>query len=627
MCGIAGYVDGRGTSGVSRSRLDAALLQLGHRGPDGRGTWFSALPEGEIGIGHTRLSIIDLSVRGRQPMHSEPERYVLSFNGEIYNYLELREELAQLGEVFSSNSDTEVLLAAWKRWGVACLPKLNGMFAFAIYDARDRVLFLARDRYGIKPVYFGKQDRFIVFASEPQTVAGLLGQTAPNHQKVYEYLTMGLYDLDERTFFDGVFALDPGHVATIACERGRVSFISRRWSDSDPPERVDIDFDHAVTSVRRLFLESINLHLRSNVPVAVALSGGVDSSGIVGAVRHLYPNREIHTFGYSSPGFVKDESEWANLVSTELGTIHHHVNVSSTDALEELSSIVRKQGEPTNSSSVIAQSLLYRSVSQNGFKVLLDGQGADELFAGYLGFPEFRLRSLVSQGKWGEAASLVLGWKNASPDRSLLRLATHFAATHVEGDLAGLGGRVLGRGAFPGWVDSKRLREYGVIPGVPPSLEGYPAKVASESRFLQQHLFRTLHGGDIRRLLRHGDRSSMSNSVESRVPYLENHLVKFVNSLPESFLLSQKGETKHLLRAALSGLAPRAVLERKDKIGFETPESVWLGMGTKVSDGYKTAVDYFPWLVQNQPPPLALGSSTPVNWRFFSLAKWAEEFL
>jgi asparagine synthase (glutamine-hydrolysing) len=176
-------------------------------------------------------------------------------------------------------------------------------------------MILARGRHGIKPLYFGKQDHFVVFASEPPVVAGMLGQISPNHQKVYEYLTMGLYDLDEQTFFDQVFALNPGHVAKVGFERGEISFALRRWSEVIPPEPIEIDFEHAVSSVRDLLLQSIELHLRSDVPVAVALSGGVDSSGIVGAVRHLYPNREIHTFSYSNPGFAKDESEWANLDS------------------------------------------------------------------------------------------------------------------------------------------------------------------------------------------------------------------------------------------------------------------------------------------------------------------------
>lgn len=627
MCGIAGYIDVRGASNASRNRLEKALVQLGHRGPDGRGTWFSAFPEGEIGMGHTRLSILDLSARGRQPMHSDPERYVLSFNGEIYNYLELREDLEKHGEVFSSSSDTEVLLAAWKLWGVECLPKLNGMFAFAIYDSRDRSLFLARDRHGIKPLYFGKQDHFVVFASEPPVVAGMLGQLSPNHQKVYEYLTMGLYDLDEQTFFDHVFALSPGHVAKVGFEGGEISFALRRWSEVIPPEQIEIDFEHAVSSVRDLFLQSIELHLRSDVPVAIALSGGVDSSGIVGAVRHLHPNREIHTFSYSNPGFVKDESEWANLVSIDLGTTHHHVQVSPSDAIDGLSSMVRRQGEPTNSSSALAQAFLYRSVSQDGFKVLLDGQGADELFAGYSGYPEFRLRSLFSQNRLGDAARMILNWRNAAPKRSLMGLGTHLVATYAQGDLAGLGARALGRGAFPGWVHRKKLREFGVCPGVPGSLVGYPTKDASESRFLQQHLFQTLMGGDLRRLLRHGDRSSMAYSVESRVPFLENSLVRFVNSLPESFLLSPGGETKHILRAALSGLAPHTVLERRDKIGFETPESLWLEVGTNVLHSYQIAHDAFPWLTAKRPKASLVGASHSLQWRFTNLAKWVEVFL
>lgn len=625
MCGIAGYVCVGSSSGLFRQRLGGALWQMAHRGPDGTGSWFGPVSGGEVGIGHTRLSILDLTSRGSQPMQSESGRHVLSYNGEIYNYLELREELEELGTVFMTDSDTEVLLAAWVQWGDQCLPKLNGMFAFAVYDSHDQILTLARDKHGMKPLYLSKQDNSVLFASEPPVAAGMFGSTAPNHQKVYEYLTMGLYDLDEQTFFDGVYGLPPGFIATVEMSNGRLEVTSRQWSAGQASALIEIDFDSAVDKIRSLFLESVELHLRSDVPVAVALSGGLDSTGIVGAVRHLYPDREIHTFSYGSPGFEKDESRWATMASEELGTRHHQVHITAEEAQASLKRVVREQGEPTNSSSVIAQSYLYKAVAESGFKVLLDGQGADELFAGYSGYIEFRLRSLLSQQKVLEAVRLLSRWKRWSPQHSVGRAVAFLAATYVSGHLAGYGARVVGRGAFPPWINRQELERQGVLAGVPTSIVGYPVQAAPDSQFLKEHLIQSLYGGDLRRLLRHGDRSSMAHSVESRLPYLGKGIVEFVQSLPEDWLLSADGEPKRLLRRALNGMVPPGIVERRDKVGFEAPEDVWM-RNIPVSREMQS-LEPFRWIRREKLYSDAAKPSSALAWRARNLCAWSEEFL
>ena len=627
MCGIAGYVSLGSSSGLFQQRLGGALRRMAHRGPDGTGSWFGPVSGGEVGLGHTRLSILDLTSRGSQPMHSESGRYVLSYNGEIYNYLEIREELEELGAVFMTESDTEVLLAAWVQWGPQCLPKLNGMFAFAVYDSCNQTLTLARDRHGMKPLYFSSQDYSVLFASEPPVVAGMFGSTVPNHQKVYEYLTMGLYDLDDQTFFDRVYTLPPGFMATVEVSKGRLEVTSKQWSASQAPAPIDIDLDSAVDQIRSLFLESVDMHLRSDVPLAVALSGGLDSSGIVGAIRHLYTDGEIHTFSYGSPGFEKDESRWAELVSKALGTRHHHVRVAAEDADMSLRTVVREQGEPTNSSSVIAQSHLYKAVAESGFKVLLDGQGADELFAGYGGYIEFRIRSLLSQRKVAEALRLLSGWKRWSPQHSVGRATAFFAATYVSGNLAGYGARVVGRGAFPPWINRQELERQGLMAGVPTSIVGYPVHAAPDSQFLKQHLFQSLSGGDLRRLLRHGDRSSMAHSVESRLPYLGKGIVEFVHSLPETWFLSAEGEPKHLLRRALNGLIPRGIVERRDKVGFEAPEDIWMRNIPFPREMLDDSLEPFRWIKREKLFTDVVKSSSALAWRARNLCAWSEEFL
>lgn len=621
MCGVAGFVSLTNSPQMECGHLNQVLDQLNHRGKDGSGIWKSIFQWGTIGLGHNRLSIIDLDPRSNQPYLTQSSRFVLSYNGEIYNYRELRAELKALGCKFVTNSDTEVLAVAWEKWGYDCIPKLNGMFAFALFDVENQILYLVRDRYGIKPLYFSRSEDSFLFASEPRAVANLSGKMRVNQEKLYQYLTMGLYDFNSETFFEEVFTLEPGHFAKVEIVEKRIQIDIKKWYLEESHSNLDLCFEDAVNYVRELFIKAVDLHLRSDVPIAVALSGGVDSTGIVGAIRNLYPNLELHTFSYESPGFYKDESKWARLASEELKTLHHSVTVDESDAYRSLKTVISEQGEPTNSSSVIAQSLLYRSVVNSGFKVILDGQGADELFAGYNGFLEFRLRSLIDKQKYFESLKLIQRWRSWSPNHSVRNLIPALAATYFSGELANLGARFIDRNPLPSWVYKKKIEEFGISPSVP-KLVGYPLVKGNGGRYLQKHLFDSLHGGDLRRLLRHGDRSSMSNTVESRLPYLENELVRFVNSLPEKFLVSSQGETKFILRKALDGIIPDSILNRRDKIGFITPETEWLQNFEFSEKDFLSAFASFSWIDSIRLFETYKRSSSSLKWRILNSYLW-----
>ena len=628
MCGVAGYLSpGHGLS-QARFDLSAALVSLEHRGPDGSGSWFGPVSRGEVGLGHTRLSIIDLSEDSAQPMVSGDGNLVLIFNGEIYNYLELKDLLEKEGCRFESHGDSEVLLQAWARYGKACLPMLKGMFAFALYDIRAQTLFLSRDRFGMKPLYFSLAGGLFRFASEPAVLARMVGRAEINHQKAYEYLALGLYDTSQETFFNDVFALPPGKTVEVRSKRDAVEVIEERWHKTSPPEEIDVGLDEAAETVRELFLNSILLHLRSDVPIAVALSGGLDSTGIVGAVRHLQPDREIHSFSYVSPGFAKDESEWAALASAHLGTEHHSLTLSPSDAVEAFDASARSQGEPTGSSSILAQSAVYRRVSAAGFRVLLDGQGADELFAGYHGFIEFRLRTLLGKGDVAAALRLVHQWQAKRRGNNMRDLIPSFAATYVPRRLAAAGSWLIGRRVTPPWIDPSQLAKSGVIPGVP-IIAGYPILPVEQPPFLQGHLGKSLFRGDLVRLLRHGDRSSMGSSVESRLPYLDADLVNYVQSLPESLLLSPRGETKNVLRHALHGIVPEEIAFRQDKIGFDTPEDSWSSGFQEMLEFSSDGLARFDWidapklLAQSTHGRKTFSVSARLAWRALSLSRWA----
>lgn len=627
MCGLAGYVDLRPGPNENAHNLEAALELLSHRGPDSGGSWFGTFGgEGEIGLGHRRLSVIDLSSGANQPMTTQDESYVLCYNGEIYNYQELRVQLSRLGHEFRTSSDTEVLLNAWKEWGTTALEKFDGMFAFAIYDVRGGVLTLARDRHGMKPIYFtaDRDSQTVFFASEPLVAARLAGNVEPDHEKAYQYLTMGLYDFDDQTFFKGVNALRPGSFIRFRFKAAGITRSSAAWVSPKISAPLEISFDRASEQVQELLMQSVSLHLRSDVEVAIALSGGLDSSAIAGAARKIFGSSKISTFSYVSPGYSRDESAWASKVAKSLGTNHQEVEMRPPDALLAIERVVREQGEPTNSSSALAQSHLYSTISDCGYRVVLDGQGADELFAGYSGFPEFRVRSLIAQGNLGGALLLIMRWSSWSRRHSVRELLQNFVATLAPEKLATWGSKFAGRDATPSWIDSAVLARMGVAVSAP-QLVGYPVFTAPGSEFLRQHLNQSLFGGDLMRLLRHGDRSSMAHSVESRLPFLGQNLVSFVQTLPEEFLLSQSGETKRVLRSAVRGLVPDDIIDRRDKVGFETPEEHWLE-GVSVGESrIAEGLAKFEWIRTDLYKSPGQKIRPDLKWRLASLGIWASQ--
>ena len=622
MCGMAGYI----SSGkhLNPHRLEDALENIKHRGPDGSG--FSYYSKGlyDIGIGHNRLCILDLSERSNQPMKIDQDKYSLIYNGEIYNYIELRRELISLGEVFRTTSDTEVVIRAWKRWGIHSLQKLNGMFAFGLFDLESNLLFLARDAYGIKPLYYSLDKNSFAFASTPDSLCKLVNKVSPNHQKVYEYITMGIYDNSEQTFFESISSLQPGHIIEINFSSKNLRFKKIRWLQEVVPESVSDDFETSAKKVSSLLQRSIELHMRSDVPVAIALSGGIDSSGLVGMARLQYTRKEIYTFSFESPGFEKDESRWSRLVSNSLNTIHNAVKVE-TPGISDIYRVVIEQGEPTNSSSVIAQSQLYREVSAAGFKVILDGQGADELFAGYYGYVEFRLRSLISKGHFRAALNLLKRWRNISLSNTMFQATSLLAATYLPPAFSRYGAKYVDRNPFPKWINRAECIGNNIHMGIP-QLIGYPVYEAYSSNYLQQHLRQSLFGGDLQRLLRQGDRSSMAHSLESRFPYLDKSLVGYVNNLPENYLLSQDGLTKYVLRKALTSIVPLEILHRKDKVGFETPESSWINQFDYKDESFRAGLSLFPWLDFGVLLSKSNKVSNRLKWRLLNLSVWSNVF-
>lgn len=577
MCGIAGLVLTKPAQ--ARGWLLGMAESLSHRGPDDEGylVWDGAdvlrarqVPDipFRLGFAHRRLAIIDLSERGWQPMASADNRYFVVFNGEIYNFRELRYELEALGYGFRSDSDTEVLLYAYAHWGTTSFKRLRGMFAFALWDAERGRLLLARDFFGIKPLYYTRWKEGVAFASEIPALLQLPGVSRKvNASRLYAYLRFGLTDYGEETLLSDIFQLPPAHYLEIDIGDTHLEGPFNYWN-IDLNRRSPLPFDEARHHLKELFLESIHLHLRSDVPVAATLSGGVDSSSIVCAIRHLRPSEELHVFSYVADDPGVSEEPWINLVAKEARVVTHPVRIHPEEVAQDLDRLIRAQGEPFGSTSIYAQHRVFRAISEAGIKVVLDGQGADEMLAGYEAYVSARLASLIMQRRFSEASRLALNAVGKLGPRALLRLGRYLLPPKVEG----LARRLVGEELLPDWLEQSWFVTRGVVWGA--ALPTYSGLRNQE--VLRAELYKSVLYTSLPSLLRYEDRNSMFYSIESRVPFLTPELAEFLLSLPEEYILPETGTTKYIFREAMRGLVPDAILDRKDKKGFPTPELSWL---------------------------------------------------
>lgn len=621
MCGLIGAIQARGTSVAG---MDKGLAELRHRGPNHQGSTLISLGARDIWLGHTRLSVIDLSQNANQPMRSDDEQYTLVFNGEIYNYLELRSQLSALGVQFKSNSDTEVLLQAWKHWGEACLEKLDGMFAFVVLDSIRGTLTCVRDAFGIKPLYYATVKGGFYFSSEIRSLLCILPSApAPNLQRTYDYLVHGDYDSSEATFVDGVSQLMPGHVLVMDVAGFKKEEIRHWWRPCiDQTSR--LSFSDAADAVREQFLTNIRRQLRCDVPLGAALSGGIDSSAVVCAIRHLEPDLPIQTFSFIASSSDVSEEPWVDYINAHTGSIPHKVTATAEDLSRDIDDLVAAQGEPFGSTSIYAQYRVFRLARDSGITVTLDGQGADELLAGYSGYSGYRVLSLLREGRVLEALRFSQLWRQW-PGRSYKAMGLDVARSQLP-DWAYGGVRfAFGRDFTPQWISVNYFLERGVRFREPRrALYDQPPR----GRNLMNRLASSLQYRGLPALLRHGDRNSMRFSIESRVPFLTVSLCRLLYSLPEHYLISRAGETKSVFRAAMRGIVPDRILDRRDKIGFATPEWDWLERIAPVMRVWLESSDSIPF-VRSQALLSEFDSavqgrrgSSAALWRLVNYVRW-----
>jgi asparagine synthase (glutamine-hydrolysing) len=611
VCGICGIVDfHRPPEHPDVERMSA---RLAHRGPDGE----AAFCDGPAALGFRRLAIIDLTEAAMQPVVSADGRLRLLHNGEIYNYRELRAELEACGHTFRSAGDAEVALAAYVEWGEACLERFNGMWAIAVWDRDRRRLFCARDRFGVKPFYYRLEHRRFAFASEP---AALPGPFSANPRAVREYLAQGYLDHEDETFFAGVRRLPPGHALTFDEDGPRL----RCWWRLSAGEV----HDDAADELRELFLDSVRLRLRSDVPVGTALSGGLDSSAVAVAVDGLLRNesgnaasvgaaQRTFTAYFEEAGF--DERPFARAVVDRAKVEPTWISFDANDLVDNLPVIIRAQGEPFGSTSIAAGWYVMRAAARAGVKVMLDGQGGDEVLGGYRALVGCHLADLVARGRALQLGRELPGLRSTFGVLPLaVATARPFAPERVVREVRG---RVR-RGAPLVHAD---------LPATGPATNG---SSAFGSRFRRhQDLLITRRG--LPELLRYEDRNSMAHGVEARLPFLDYRLVELALAVPAERLL-RGGRTKALLRDALADLLPPQVRNRTDKVGFATPEPSWFRgrLGELAADvfasqafrqrGFVDARAANRLLARHRAGTVTAGMEL---WRALNLELWARELL
>jgi asparagine synthase (glutamine-hydrolysing) len=515
-----------------------------------------------LALGFRRLSIQDLSIAGHQPMASHDGRFWIVFNGEIYNYLELRSELEDNRRHFRTGTDTEVILAAYQEWGIQCLQRFNGMWAFAIWDSFTNDLFCARDRFGEKPFhYVYRPGRIFAFSSEIKALwaSGVVRRNI-HEETLARYKYYEELDTDEQTFYEGVWRLPQAHYLLL---KGDGTFEKRRYWDIDLREQEEGQPDEWYSDhFRQQFFESVKLRLRSDVPVGSSLSGGLDSSTVVSVMDRLLPQNAVQkTFSARFDDPAKDEGRWIEQVTAVTHVEPHAVWPNGEKMFEELADVFWHQDEPFGSTSIYAQWCVMRLAKEHEVTVLLDGQGADEMMAGYHHF-------------FGVVADDLLKGLNVPGYLKWNKSYRELHGRPLEGVL-GFGGLI--KQSLPGNIKKPVKALLGrptASPLVKPFLPMYPKEFDRVSALRKMLWWQTTRKG-LAELLRYADRNSMAHSREVRLPFLDHHLVEFVFKLPDRLLL-RDGWTKWILRNAFKGIVPDSIAGRVDKLGYEPPQQRWL---------------------------------------------------
>lgn len=605
MCGISGIFNFADKPLEGNLVLEMNRL-ISHRGPDGSGTF----AENNVALGNNRLAIIDLREVANQPMTDIDERYVITYNGEIFNYVELRDEMLKKGYKFKTNSDTEVILNLYKAYGEDCLHKLNGMWAFALWDRREKSLFCSRDRYGIKPFYYFVNTERFVFGSEIKQILAADIPKELDDRVIYDFLVFNLLDHKDDTFFKYISKLPAGHKIILK----QNSFKIAQWYHLTENIQEPSSSQKTANEVYELLYDSVRIRLRGDVEVGSCLSGGLDSSSIVCIMNDILKGEQksgiqkTYTACYDDAEF--DERKYVEEVINQTNSEKHFVFPDSNQFLAGLDKLIWHQDEPFVGATVFAQWEVFRKIHETGLKVVLDGQGADEIFLGYFSYYPYFLKRYLNPFKFisefmGGVSVSQLGFLKFAENYVYFN-SPSFRYRHVKNNANSALNRDFLESQYRWAV--------------------FHETVAADN--LSVNRMSNLWKISLPSLLRYEDKNSMAFSVEARLPFLDHRLVELVFSLPFETLIN-KGWTKYILRKAVSGKIPEPIRMRKGKLAFSVPQKKWLTeIKTSINDTFRDGMKSEKYLNKNKILNLLKSGkyNDKILFRAFLLEKWMQVF-
>ncbi len=550
MCGISGLINKRGEK-CREHVLETMNRLIQHRGPDSDGFYYWQ----NVGLAHRRLSILDLSMDGSQPMHLE-KKYSIIYNGEVYNYLEIKEELIKLGYCFNSSTDTEVILAAYDCWGKDCLDRFNGMWSFAILDKLKNELFCSRDRFGVKPFYYTNGEDYFAFGSEIKQLLPLQECIKADREILMEFLLTSIDNHSEKTYFEGIYALLPGHSMRISLTDFKVQ-IQQYYSLYDRVKSSYTKLIDDTATLKAILKSSVSLRLRSDVTVGTCLSGGLDSSAISAIASREYVDktgRKFTAIHARSSERETDESGYANEVASYYDMDMHIVTPKTEDFVQLVDEVVYTQEEPFGSPSMFMGYHVFQKAKELGCKVMLNGQGGDEVL---LGYERYYTSYLYSLPFYQRIKELFLQANNSGLSyKETFLYYFYFSSFKIR--------------------KAKLIRESLIRPELLKAFSFDTLKKSVDS-FKDVYELQKLEVSTIQlpHLLRYEDRNSMRHSIETRLPFLDYRMVEASISMKPEYKI-RDGWTKYILRKALKGILPDSVIWRKNKLGFNAPEKTWL---------------------------------------------------
>lgn len=586
MCGIAGYIE-KSSRNAEKAKVKLMTDAIKHRGPDAEGQWV----KNNVGLGHRRLAIIDLDATSNQPMLSHDGRFVISFNGEIYNYIELREELEALGAKFKTNSDTEVILESYRYYGEDCFNRFNGMWAFCIYDISKKKIILSRDRFGIKPLYILDREDVFAFGSEVKAIlAAFPEENIPDMDSIYRYISGTVNEnVDEKCFYKNIRIFPPAKYMIYDLDKHAQKYVNYWNVDEEQFREKWIKGKNPIATFKYLLEDAISLRLRADVEVGACLSGGLDSSAIVGCASHKY-GKKMHTFSSVYDDEDCNEEKYMRAVNEKWETQAHYIRPDDyeTDFSDYIRKITFYHDGPTQGASLYSQYMVMNGVHEH-VKVVLDGQGADELFAGYIPYFSHYIEDLMHKGGFFNRLKAIktLAIVNTEWNELIGNISTDIIV-----QLVGVNNsfRFLNKRAAQN-AQTRRSQQLFTDCFLKQVNHDYKPPKYECASLLNTRLCEDVMFRSIPALLHNEDSNSMAFSIESRVPFLDYRIVEFAIALDEKYKIKDCW-TKWIIRKSCKSYLPKEVIKRKNKMGFPAPFSRWLREG-KSKDEIKDIIFAF----------------------------------